>query len=233
MKSADSIERKIDLVSSGLSGIKMICPLSDGDFIAADSSGLIRLSVRDIAEIGDISEVTVAVTRDSDSISSAISEFNANSTRFRIKLEDYSEGMEYSIQGHEMAFDNLHMDVISGKNPDMVYLDTNEMDNDEEYLGSDKYHTAEYFDAYALWWPQSKQCTEFNSRALFVNPGDNMAVPPRGTIGYPVNQKVFGKHDLNKIRIQVMTSNGYRIEVKNALIQQEKNEKKKDDEKRK
>lgn len=126
MKSSDSIERKIDLVSSGLNGIKMICPLSDGDFIAADSSGLIRLSVRDIAEIGDISEVTVAVTRDSDSISSAISEFNANSTRFRIKLEDYSEGMEYSIQGHEMAFDNLHMDVISGKNPDMVYLDTNE-----------------------------------------------------------------------------------------------------------
>lgn len=126
MKSADSIERKIDLVSSGLSGIKMICPLSDGDFIAADSSGLIRLSVRDIAEIGDISEITVAVTRDSDSISSAISEFNANSTRFRIKLEDYSEGMEYSIQGNEIAFDNLHMDIISGKNPDMVYLDPNE-----------------------------------------------------------------------------------------------------------
>lgn len=126
MKSADSIERKIDLVSSGLSGIKMICPLSDGDFIAADSSGLIRLSVRDIAEISDISEITVAVTRDSDSISSAISEFNANSTRFRIKLEDYSEGTEYSIQGNEIAFDNLHMDIISGKNPDMVYLDPNE-----------------------------------------------------------------------------------------------------------
>ncbi len=126
LKSADSIERKVDLVSSGLSGIRMICPLSDGDFIAADSSGLIRLSVRDIAEISDISELTIAVTRDSDTISSAISEFNANSTRFRIKLEDYSEGMEYSIQGHEMAFDDLHMDIISGKNPDMVYLDTNE-----------------------------------------------------------------------------------------------------------
>lgn len=126
LKSADSIERKVDFLSSGLSGIRVICPVSDGDFIAADSSGLIRLSVRDIAEIGDISEITVAVTRDSDSISSAISEFNANSTRFRIKLEDYSEGMEYSIQGNEIAFDNLHMDIISGKNPDMVYLDPNE-----------------------------------------------------------------------------------------------------------
>ena len=126
MKSADSIERKIDLVSSGLSGIKMICPLSDGDFIAADSSGLIRLSVRDIEEISDISEITIAVTLKSDTLSSAISEFNANSTHFRIKLEDYSEGTEYSIQGNEIAFDNLHMDIISGKNPDMVYLDTNE-----------------------------------------------------------------------------------------------------------
>lgn len=126
MKSADSIERKIDLVSSGLSGIKMICPLSDGDFIATDSSGLIRLSVRDIEEISDISEITIAVTLKSDTLSSAISEFNANSTRFRIKLEDYSEGTEYSIQGNEIAFDNLHMDIISGKNPDMVYLDPNE-----------------------------------------------------------------------------------------------------------
>lgn len=119
------------------------------------------------------------------------------------------------------------LEAVLCKRKGKLYIMIYSKCNHTVYLGSDKYHTAEYFDAYALWWPQSKQCTEFNSRALFVNPGDNMAVPPRGTIGYPVNQKVFGKHDLNKIRIQVMTSNGYRIEVKNALIQQEKNEKKK------
>ena len=89
--------------------------------------------------------------------------------------------------------------------------------NHTVYLGSDKYHTAEYFDAYALWWPPNKACTEFNSRQLYVNPGDNMAVPPRGTIGYPINAKVFGKHNFNEITIQIMTSGGYRIPVTNQL----------------
>ena len=85
------------------------------------------------------------------------------------------------------------------------------------YLGADKYHTAEYVDAYALWWPTNKNCSEFNSRHLYAQPGDNMALQPRGTIGYPVNPKVFGKHDINKIKIQITTSNGYRIDVQNKL----------------
>lgn len=89
--------------------------------------------------------------------------------------------------------------------------------NHTVYLGTDRYHTAEEFDPYALWWPNKNNCTEFNSRQLYAHPGDNMAVPPRGTIGFPVSQKTFGKNDLNKIKIQVLTSSGYRIEVKNML----------------
>lgn len=89
--------------------------------------------------------------------------------------------------------------------------------NHTVYLGTDKYHTAEEFDPYALWWSTKYNCTETNSRQLYAQPGDNMAVPPRGTIGFPVNPKVFGKKDLNKIYIQVLTSSGYRIEVKNML----------------
>ena len=85
------------------------------------------------------------------------------------------------------------------------------------YLGMDKYHTAEYEDSYALWWPNDKNCTEFNSRPIFTTPGDNVAVPPRVTVGYPINPKIFGKNDLNKIKIVVCTSSGYRIGIKKQL----------------
>lgn len=70
------------------------------------------------------------------------------------------------------------------------------------YLGADKYHTAEYVDTYPLWWPDDKNCTEFNSNHLYVNPGDNMALQSRGTIGYPVNPKVFGGMISTKLKFK-------------------------------
>lgn len=85
------------------------------------------------------------------------------------------------------------------------------------YLSSDKYHTAEYVDAYAVWWPSGVKCTEFNSNHLYANLGDNMAVPPHAVIGYQINPKVFGNNNVHKIRIQVMTSSGYCIDVQNRL----------------
>lgn len=94
--------------------------------------------------------------------------------------------------------------------------------NHTVYLGSDKYHTAEEYDPYALWWPSKNNCTEKNSRQIEARPGDNMAVPPRGTIGFPINPKIFGKHDLNKIKIQVLTSSGFRIDVKIMLNESER-----------
>lgn len=109
------------------------------------------------------------------------------------------------------------LEAVLCKRKGKLYIMIYSKCNHTVYLGSDKYHTAEYVDAYALWWPAESDKTEFESNHLYVNPGDNMAVPPRGTIGYPVNQKVFGKHDLNKITIQIMTSSGYRIPVKNQL----------------
>lgn len=89
--------------------------------------------------------------------------------------------------------------------------------NHTVYLGTDKYHTTEEFDPYALWWPTKNNCTEKNSRQIFAHPGDNMAVPPHATIGFPVNPKIFGKHNLDKIKIQVLTSSGFRIDVKNTI----------------
>lgn len=109
------------------------------------------------------------------------------------------------------------LDVILCKRKRRLYIMIYSKCNHTVYLGYDKYHTAEYVDAYALWWPTNKNCSEFNSRHLYAQPGDNMALQPRGTIGYPINPKVFGKHDINKIKIQITTSNGYRIDVQNRL----------------
>ena len=89
--------------------------------------------------------------------------------------------------------------------------------NHTVYLGSDKYHTAETWDCYALWWSNKDNCTAKNSKPIFAAPGDNMAVPPRGTIGFPIGKNIFGKIDLNKIKIQVLTSSGFRIDVKNEV----------------
>lgn len=98
-----------------------------------------------------------------------------------------------------------------------MYIMIRNKGNHTVYLGTDKYHTAEEFDPFALWWPTNTNCTEKNSCQIEAKPGDNMAVPPHGTIGFPINQKIFGKRDLNKIKIQVLTSSGYRIDVKNEI----------------
>lgn len=113
------------------------------------------------------------------------------------------------------------LDAVLCKRKKTMYIMIYSKCNHTVYLGSDKYHTAKYFDAYALWWPKKQKQTELNSRQLYVRPGDNMAVPPRSTIGYVINPKVFGKRNLDDVVIQVMTSNGYRIPVRNILKQQE------------
>lgn len=109
------------------------------------------------------------------------------------------------------------LEAILCKRKGKLYIMIYSKCNHTVYLGYDKYHTAEYVDAYALWWATSGEKTEYNSKHLYVQPGDNMAVPPRGIIGYKINPKVFRNHDINKITIQIMTSNGYRIPVKNQL----------------
>lgn len=89
--------------------------------------------------------------------------------------------------------------------------------NHTVYLGVDKYHTAEYWDAYAVWWPDNTNCTEKNSKHPYVKPGDNVAISPKATIGYKLPKSPFGQHDINKVFIQVMTSSRYRIDVQKDL----------------
>lgn len=110
-----------------------------------------------------------------------------------------------------------HLEATLCKRGKGTWIMIHNKGNHTVYLGSDKYHTAEYWDAYALWWSDNTNCTEKNSKHLYVKPGDNMAIPPKATIGYQLSKKTFGKHDINKVFIQIMTRSGYRINVKNDL----------------
>lgn len=112
--------------------------------------------------------------------------------------------------------------VLCYRNKKLWILVTNHT-NHTVYLGMDKYPIAEYPDAFALWWKTNKNCNELNSNPILTNPGDNVAIPPKVTVGYPINHKIFRKNDLNKIKIVVCTSSGYRINVEKRLNKKKNN----------
>lgn len=120
------LERMIDLPGSGLDRLSMICPIAGEEFAAWYGGSLVRLSARNIEEIKGIQEITLAVAGKYDNIQTLITDFNAESTKYRIKVKDYSAGYEYSWEGLAAAADALEMDIISGKSPDLVWLDANE-----------------------------------------------------------------------------------------------------------
>ncbi len=121
-------EKLIDFTDSGLSGINAISPIANGDFVCFMDRKLYRLSERNMAEYGEMQEITLAAAGYIDEIQPMIADFNAESNLYQIKLKNYSDSYEYSIEGLENAVNDLEIDIISGKIPDMVYLDTNEIE---------------------------------------------------------------------------------------------------------
>ncbi len=128
IKTDKTTEKLIDFTDSGLSGINAISPIANGDFVCYMDRKLYRLSERDIAEYSEMQEITLAAAGYIDEIQPMIADFNAESNLYQIKLKNYAESYEYSIEGLEKAVNNLEIDIISGKIPDIVYLDTNEIE---------------------------------------------------------------------------------------------------------
>lgn len=126
VKPDNSIVKLIDFANSGLSNIREIAPIADNEFICVSDNKLYRLSERDSAELADITEITLAVAGETDSIQNMIADFNSGSNLYRVNVKNYLDGHEYSIEGFEEAAHDLEMDIISGKTPDLVWLDMNE-----------------------------------------------------------------------------------------------------------
>lgn len=126
VKSDNSIVKLVDFANSGLSSIRDIAPIAGSEFVCVSDNKLYRLSERDSAELADISEITLAVAGETDSIQNMIADFNSGSNLYRVNVKNYLDGHEYSIEGLEDAAHDLEMDIISGKMPDLVWLDMNE-----------------------------------------------------------------------------------------------------------
>lgn len=128
IKSDKTTEKLIDFTDSGLSGISAISPIAKGEFACLSEGKLYKLSERDIAEYSQMQTITLAAASKIDEIQPMIADFNAESNLYQIDLKNYLDGYEYSAEGVENAVNDLEMDIISGKIPDMVYLDTNEIE---------------------------------------------------------------------------------------------------------
>lgn len=126
LKEDNTAYKLIDLTESGLSSLNYITPVSDGDFLAVENGKIIRLSEKEASEVSGITEINLAVAGKYDSIEQNISDFNAQSNNYRIKVTDYSANYDYSIEGLDSAAKDLEMDIISGNIPDMVWIDPNE-----------------------------------------------------------------------------------------------------------
>lgn len=128
VKSDTVTEKLIDFANSGLSGINRITPIADGDFICCEGNKIFRLSERDESEFAELQEITLAVAGQTDYIfQSKVSDFNSQSNLYRITMKNYFDGYEHSIEGLESAAHDLEIDIISGNIPDMVWINTNEI----------------------------------------------------------------------------------------------------------
>lgn len=78
-------------------------------------------------ENGEIREVTLAVADKYDMIQGYITEFNDSGSKFNINVKDYFKDSEYSIESIDSAINDLEKDIIKGDIPDIVYLNTNEI----------------------------------------------------------------------------------------------------------
>lgn len=127
VKTDNITEKLIDFANSGLSGINMITPIADGDFVCCEGNKIFRLSERDAAEFAGLQEITLAVVGKTDLIRGKVAEFNSQSNNYMIKINNYLDGYDYKYEGIDSAVNDLRIDIISGNIPDMVWFDTNEI----------------------------------------------------------------------------------------------------------
>ncbi len=168
-----SMEKLIDFADSGFNGISQISPISNGNFLCCMGGSLYKLSEMDEAEIAEIKEITLAIASNGDMIQPVIADFNSDNNGYRINLKNYSENYEYSAEGMENAVKDLEMDIISGKIPDMVYLDTNEINKLSskgafadlyQFIDNDKVYSREAF------LPNYLEATETDGKLFSIAP---------------------------------------------------------------
>lgn len=117
-----------DLISDH---IISVISAENGEFIIAyegtnvGSTGLYRLTKRDPSEFADKTVVTVAVVSSDPDFTAAVTDLNNSGGSYRIRVSDYSEYYEWDEENRtaiNTPENQLKLDIISGKSPDMIYF---------------------------------------------------------------------------------------------------------------
>lgn len=112
--------------------------------------------------------------------------------------------------------DKLEAELYYGKNR-QITLKIKNKTNHTVYIGSDKHSMSGFNEDYAIWWPNKNMDDFENAHMLYTNPGDNLAIPPKLVIYYPINKKEFKGVNVKEIKMLVHTSEGDRCWVTNNL----------------
>lgn len=131
VKSDGTAEEVINWVDSDLNGefVRSVLKLSNGDFLmyyynwSTDEKGFYSLTRRDPSELSSVKVITIATMGSDPLTSTAITNFNKSNTEYRFKLIDYSKYDQWDEETEKMtssAENQLKMDIVAGKGPDMI-----------------------------------------------------------------------------------------------------------------
>ena len=114
-----SVSPLLSYVSCGVASVPL-CATDDGAFFTAEPCGLLERA----ENTGDVSRITLAVTRQDDAMSAYLMElaarFNSEGRGFRIELLDYTV---YNVGGDDLAGTvRLAADMLEGRFPDLLML---------------------------------------------------------------------------------------------------------------
>ena len=114
-----SVSPLLSYVSCGVTSVPL-CAAGNGTFFTAEPCGLLERA----ENTGDVSRITLAVTRQDDAMSAYLMElaarFNSEGRGFRIELLDYTV---YNVGGDDLAGTvRLAADMLEGRFPDLLML---------------------------------------------------------------------------------------------------------------
>ena len=135
VKSDGTVEEAVSWVDSDLNGERVMAGIAsdDGKFTVYindfdnNMTGFYSLSKRDAAELANTIIINLGVMYATNDITKMATSFNKSSDNVRINVIDYNEYSDYE-QG-KSGEEQLKLDIISGKAPDMVICENTNMIN--------------------------------------------------------------------------------------------------------
>ena len=125
-------EEIVNWINSDINGdyVRSIVALDNGDFLVyindwqTNENSFCRLTKRDSSELENTKVITIAVLYPDQELTSKITEFNKSSSEYRFRITDYSQYSDYDEETQKVnnsPANQLKMDIVAGKEPDMIY----------------------------------------------------------------------------------------------------------------